>query len=417
MVEKPRLDGSTVVVLGGGAIGAAAAVRLQGAGARVTLVDPGDERARASYGNAGLIANELSQPLASWATLRTSPGRLFAFGGPLDFRLQDIGAWAPWALRYLAACRGDRFRAGSAALDAFIAEAAPAWRRLAADIGRPELVEPTAHWGVWRDPRLLAAGVAAAKAGSSSAVEVRELAAQELEAARREVCPRLAGGVAFEGSTKLTDPNEAVRALHGALAAGGGEVVEGRAARAGADDAGAQVELEDARRLAAGLVLVAAGAQSAPLVRRFGLTAPLLAERGYHLQYAEHEVSPGAPPMIFEDCFVAVVRVGEALRVTSFTEFAAPGSPPDPRKWARLERHVAELGLPVRGVPSRWMGERPTLPDFLPAIGRRGRLLYAFGHQHIGMTLAAATAEAVVEMARSDQASERLRPFALERFG
>ena len=50
------------------------------------------------------------------------------------------------------------------------------------------------------------------------------------------------------------------------------------------------------------------------------------------------------------------------------------------------------------------MGERPTLPDFLPAIGRRGRLLYAFGHQHIGVTLAAATAEAVVELAHGRDA-------------
>ena len=165
------------------------------------------------------------------------------------------------------------------------------------------------------------------------------------------------------------------------------------------------------------MVVVAAGARSAPLVRPAGLTAPLIAERGYHLQYTEHGLAPGAPPMVFEDRFVAVVRVGDAMRVTSFTEFARPGSPPDPRKWDRLARHVAALGLPAKGEPTRWMGERPTLPDFLPAIGRKGRLLYAFGHQHVGMTLAATTAEAIVELAGSDQTPERLRPFALERFG
>ena len=63
------------------------------------------------------------------------------------------------------------------------------------------------------------------------------------------------------------------------------------------------------------------------------------------------------------------------------------------------------------------MGARPTLPDFLPAIGRKGRLLYAFGHQHIGLTLAAVTAEAVAELATSEQLPERLKPYRLERFG
>jgi D-amino-acid dehydrogenase len=291
-------------------------------------------------------------------------------------------------------------------------EAAPAWRRLAEEIGRPDLVQPVAHWGVWRDPRQLAAGVAAARAGSSTAVQVRELASQELEAARREVCPGLAGGVAFEGSAKLSDPSQAVAALHAEFAARGGESVVGIVSDVG--DSSVNV---GEKVLTGDVVVVAAGARSAPLVRAAGLTAPLIAERGYHLQYTQHGLAPGAPPMIFEDRFVAVVQVGGALRVSGFTEFAAPGSPPDPRKWARLERHVAELCLPARGEPSRWMGERPTLPDFLPAIGRKGRLLYAFGHQHVGMTLAAATAEAVVELLGSDQTPERLKPFALERFG
>jgi D-amino-acid dehydrogenase len=54
----------------------------------------------------------------------------------------------------------------------------------------------------------------------------------------------------------------------------------------------------------------------------------------------------------------------------------------DPRKWERLETHIAQLGLPVAGPFARWMGCRPTLPDYLPAIGRSARLdnlFYAFG--------------------------------------
>ncbi len=40
------------------------------------------------------------------------------------------------------------------------------------------------------------------------------------------------------------------------------------------------------------------------------------------------------------------------------------------------------------------MGFRPSLPDSLPAIGfstKSDNMLYAFGHQHLGMTLGAIT--------------------------
>ena len=105
------------------------------------------------------------------------------------------------------------------------------------------------------------------------------------------------------------------------------------------------------------------------------------------------------------------------MRVTGFTEIGRPDTPPDPRKWDLLKRHLEALGVRVPEDAARWRGSRPTLPDFLPAIGRLSpQVLYAFGHQHIGMTLAAATAEAVVDLAASDATPERLKPFDIRRF-
>jgi D-amino-acid dehydrogenase len=66
------------------------------------------------------------------------------------------------------------------------------------------------------------------------------------------------------------------------------------------------------------------------------------------------------------------------------------------------------------------MGARPTLPDYLPAIGvsrRPGGLAYAFGHQHLGLTLAAATAEAMAAVLSGGEPAVDLAPFDVERFG
>jgi glycine/D-amino acid oxidase-like deaminating enzyme len=101
-------------------------------------------------------------------------------------------------------------------------------------------------------------------------------------------------------------------------------------------------------------------------------------------------------------------------------EFSRVSSPADPRKWRRLRSHAAALRLPLSSTASEWMGVRPTLPDYLPALGRSSRannLLYAFGHQHLGLTLAAVTGEIVSSLATEESAPVDLAPFSLERFG
>ena len=77
------------------------------------------------------------------------------------------------------------------------------------------------------------------------------------------------------------------------------------------------------------------------------------------------------------------------------------------------------LGLPIGEDAKPWMGARPTLPDYLPAIGRvpgvRG-VSYAFGHNHLGLTLAPITGELVAGMLEGDATAVSLTPFGLERF-
>jgi D-amino-acid dehydrogenase len=58
------------------------------------------------------------------------------------------------------------------------------------------------------------------------------------------------------------------------------------------------------------------------------------------------------------------------------------------------------------------------LPDYLPAIGRvpaAPHIFYAFGHQHIGLTLSAVTARAVADLV-ADRPRPDLAGFDLGRF-
>jgi len=145
-----------------------------------------------------------------------------------------------------------------------------------------------------------------------------------------------------------------------------------------------------------------------------GVKTPMIAERGYHIQTPDHSWPQGLAPVVFEDRSMIVTGFEHGLRAASFVEFNRVGAAPDPRKWARLRKHVADLGLPFEGEGAEWIGTRPTLPDYLPAIGRAGgNLYYAFGHQHLGLTLAPITGEIVANMIRTGKGPQA---FDLGRF-
>ena len=169
----------------------------------------------------------------------------------------------------------------------------------------------------------------------------------------------------------------------------------------------------------AGLV-VTAGVASADLLRPFGVKAPIIAERGYHLQTGPEVDWPAdLPPVVFEDRSMIVTRFAGGLRAASIVEFARAHAKPDHAKWNRLRHHIAALGLPIGEDAKPWMGARPTLPDYLPAIGRvrgvRG-VSYAFGHNHLGLTLAPITGELVAGLLGGDATMVPLGSFSLERF-
>ena len=83
-------------------------------------------------------------------------------------------------------------------------------------------------------------------------------------------------------------------------------------------------------------------------------------------------------------------------------ELATPEAPPTWHRADLLERHARRLLPGLRGKEkSRWMGMRPTLPDYVPAIGRaphHANVYCAYGHQHVGLTFAAITARHIATL-------------------
>lgn len=416
--EKPStLRGA--IVIGGGIIGMSCAIALLERGIGCTLVDPATERRGASWGNAGHIAVEQVEPLASMATVRSLPRRLFGRVGAVSLPWRDIGTWLPFSVRLLAAARPRRFAAGRAALSAFLSEALPAWRRLLTGAGASDLLVEDGHFIVWETEASAAAGRAAWMGADTGEARFRDATPDEVArlAALMDTPP--AGAIRCFGSAHIADLGELDSILQRRFVELGGIH---RAATVEALEQDGKIVtawLAGGDRLHADAVLVATGARGAELLVPLGERVPLIAERGYHIRSATTDWPQNMPPVVFEDRAMIVTRFRSHLRAASFVEFGRVSSPPDPRKWVRLRAHVAALGLSFALPGEEWAGARPTLPDYLPAIGRVRRtdnLFYAFGHQHLGLTLGPATGEAIAALIAGDMPAVDVAPFDLQRF-
>lgn len=326
---------------------------------------------------------------------------------------REIAAWLPFALRLAAAARPRRFRAGKSALAAIAAVALPAWRRQLELASASDLLIENGHFVVWESSAAAEAGRRRWSRTDTGTVTVLPATAEELAAISAQLSRPLAGGIRFSGSAQIADLDILAHSLAAAFERHGGK----RERSSAAEVRPREVVLQGGAKLSADAVIVAAGIASGRLLLPLGYRVPLTAERGYHVQIAGADWPEHLPPIVFEERSMILTRFRSGLRAAGFFEFARLESPPDPRKWARLTEHLRDLGLAGCSPAARWMGIRPTLPDYLPAIGRAcPGLFYAFGHQHLGLTLAAATGEAIAAWVMEQEPPFDLAPFALERF-
>lgn len=107
------------------------------------------------------------------------------------------------------------------------------------------------------------------------------------------------------------------------------------------------------------------------------------------------------------------------LRVAGTVELGGLTLPPSPHRIAKLVEG-ARAFFPDLGAPDReWMGFRPSIPDSLPVIGpSRGgaEVIHAYGHGHLGVTLAPITARIVAALVDGHATGLDLRPYLPTRF-
>jgi glycine/D-amino acid oxidase-like deaminating enzyme len=385
------------VVIGAGMVGAAIAAALAATGRRVVVVDrrgPLGGTTAAGEGNI-LVSDKLPGP-------------------ELTLALRSVALW-----RELAAEVGVAAEAGG--------------------VGGASLeFEFEAKGGVVvaHDEAQLAALRELGRQQAAAGIEVRALDPGGLREAEPRIAPGLAGG-AFYPQDSQVQPMKAALALLGRARRDGAQVTGGADVLAldrGPD--GAVAGLVTSRgRVAAPVVVNAAGPWSGEVADRLGTSVPVRPRRG-RILVTEPLPAAVIRHKVYEADYVgAVVSDSGALQCSAVVEGTASGTvlvgssrdaagfsaAPDPAALAEMARRAVRLFPFLAGVRAirSYTGFRPASPDHLPVIGvdvEVPGLFHATGHEGAGIGLAPATAELITALVAGTATPVDPAPFAPARF-
>lgn len=410
------MDQPDIAVVGAGIIGVSCALQLARQGQRVRLIDRQAPGLGASFGNAGHLATEQVFPIADLSILRRLPRMLMDPMGPLRLDWKYLPRAVPWFTRLLLNLRAAPFQRSVAGIRTLNEASLAAWQQLLASIGRGDMLKEDGSLLMFEHeasrPALEALGLRIRQQG----VAVDHWSAQAVAQAAPHLSPTIKGGLFFPRTGHFIDPYRVLVALYEAARGAGVQFTKAqvRGGRLGSEGVTLHSELGEVR---ARRVLIACGAHSAPLVKTLtGQAVPLDTERGYHLMLpGEQQRLPFAVTSL-ERRFI-MTPMSDGLRLAGTVEFAGLDAPPSmQRAWQlhRLSKGLFRQDLDAEGA-TPWMGFRPSLPDSLPVIDRvgDGRVLLAFGHQHLGLTQAAVTAQWVGGLVMGESVNPAYR---LDRF-
>jgi D-amino-acid dehydrogenase len=408
------------VVVGAGIVGLATALRLREQGGDVLLIDRDAVAAQASRCNAGALAYSDILPLASPGIIRQAPRWLLDPLGPLSIPPRYAWQIAPWLWRFWRASQPQQLAASTKAQAALMRLSAQAMPRLLQTVGAQALLHSDGNLHLYESQAEWQVSLPGWQLRAEHGIDFEHLqSAAAIAAWQPGLSSAFVAATFVPGWQRIDDPLLLCQQLATEFVQRGGRLRRGHVQALMPGLAGVALRLADGRQVQAQGVVVAAGAWSHQLASTLGQQVPLETERGYNTT-----LPPGAfalrRQLTFGGHGFVVTAIAGGVRVGGAVELGGLKTPPNFRRALNMLNKARRFlpGLKTEGG-TQWMGFRPSLPDSLPVIGPapgQPRVLYAFGHGHLGLTQSAATAELIAALVQGPVSDFDLAPFSAARF-
>ena len=399
-------------------VGMSTALWAQKEGLKTLVCDPNPPGSGTTSGSACTIATYACIPVNSPSIFTSLPHLLTSRESPLSFNLAHGFKNPRWTLGFLNNCRPSRVKHISQALGQFLTHTDAGLDPLIEEANAQDLVVSNDCMYVWSSR----AGFESAKASNamraSQGVVFDELGPDEVRSLEPNLQQAIHRGLNFKGARHITSPQELVSRMQKRFEVLGGTYMSEGVDSCQADDTGVTVQLNDGTEIRGDRLALTAGARSRQVKGAGAEKLPLGTERGYHILYRGHGAQVSRPVGWAEAGYYAT-PMADGLRIAGTVEINAIDAAFNTKCTDYLQRKSHEMFGDIGSPDDTWLGHRPTMPDSLPVIGHSkasDRVIFAFGHQHIGLTLGGVTGKVVVDLAQGRNPSFDISDFSARRF-
>lgn len=412
-----------VLVIGGGFIGLSSALWLQKSGHKVTLVDRnppvqgGEYDHASSFGNACTMAYGACMPIATTGILKQVPKMLLDREGPLSIFWRDLPSLSPWLWSFLLASTPSEVSRIVSVLGNLMRRAEAGNAELFKVSKTEHLIKRNGCLHLYKTEKAFKDAQINFQMYEREKVYMEVLSKNEVKEREPNLAPVYYKGIMYGDEYNLDTPHKFAIGLAQAFVDNGGNLIKGMAQSLSSTEKGINVNV-NGETTNYDNVIVAGGAWSKKLAKTLGDNIRLDTERGYHVLFPENG-DLLTSPTCYPDTGFYMTPLSEGIRASGTVELGGLGQPMREIRTKAIEKHVRKYLPGVTTAGRTWLGFRPSMPDSLPVISQSatdGRVVYAFGHGHVGLTLAGLTGYMVNNFVSNLEQPFDLTPLRADRY-
>jgi len=407
---------ANVAVVGAGIVGICSAYFLKKSGFNVTLIDKNEPGSMTSYGHACTFADYASVPVNSPNLFYDIPFMLTKKDSPLSLDFMYVLKNLSWCFQFLKNCKAENVQHISSSLGTILRHASIAYDEIFSDIDVKKYIKNEETLYLYKTEKAYNKARYSTSLRLINGVNIKELSKKEINDLEPNLAPVYFNGQLYIGSRYTTNPYAISKKIFNTFITNGGIYIKSNVFNV--EQSQSKITLTiDTNKKDFDKLVVTSGAWSNIIANYIGDNFPLETERGYHVLFDNKNLINR--PIGWSHSGFYLVEIEEGIRAAGTIEIAGLNKPPNQKRIKMIETQARKI-LPQLGkIKKDWIGFRPTLPDSMPVIGpsqKNNNIIYGFGHQHIGWTLAAITGKLINSLCQNSKTNININPFSANRF-